>query len=274
MERILVLIDPSGLERETMQFACYIAHLTQSKLTGLFYNPQTNNQLHGAGAIKGRSNADKQSHEASEQFHLAELRTAFTRFCENHQILTKFDTVEVEHLEDVYIESRFADLLILTPDYGAKPDESVLASDNVLNVLKHAECPVFIAPLTAKEPSEIVFAYDGSPSSVFAIKQFTQLFPELNDLPVTLLEVKQDYSNDVNFRENINEYLNTHYRFVNQLVLKGKPEDELFSFLLDKKQMYIVMGAFGKHFMHSVLHRSTATLLLKTTAMPVFVSHK
>lgn len=274
MERILVLVDQSGLDRETMRFACYIANLTQSKLTGLFYNPEMHNQLHSSSVIKGHQHADEQSYKTTQHFHLAELKTAFTRFCDNHQILTKFETIEVERLEDVYLQSRFADLLILTPDYGAKPDESALASDNVLNVLKHAECPVFIAPLTAKEPSEIVFTYDGSSSSVFAIKQFTQLFPELNELPVTLLEVKPDYSSEVDFRENIDEYLKTHYRFVNHLVLKGNPEDELFSFLLDKKQMYIVMGAFGKHFMHSILHRSTATLLLKTTALPVFVSHK
>jgi nucleotide-binding universal stress UspA family protein len=252
MERILVLIDPSGLERETMEFACHIANLTESKLTGLFYNPQ-------------------KRHEA---FHMSEIKTAFKSYCDNHQTLHKPDAIEVSRLEDVYLQSRFADLLILTPDYGAKPDESVLASENILNVLKHSECAVFVAPLTAKQPSEIVFTYDGSPSSVFAIKQFTQLFPELKDLTVTLLEVNSNDSVDVDSRQNIDEYLRTHYRYVNQLVLKGQPEDELFSFLLDKKQMYIVMGAFGKHFMHSVLHRSTATLLLKTTALPVFISHK
>jgi hypothetical protein len=275
MERILVLIDPSGLERETMEFACYIANLTQSKVTGLFYNPEMKKQPATAGEIRRGSYFEEQSGKPDNgQYHLQELKTAFTRFCDNHQLLTKPDVIEVKHLEDIYLQSRFADLLILTPDYGAKPDESILASENILNVLKHAECPVFVAPLTAKEPSEIVFTYDGSASSVFAIKQFTQLFPQLSDLVVTLLEIKSENSNTVDFRENINEYLQTHYRYVSQLVLKGDPQDELFSFLIDKKQMYIVMGAFGKHFMHSILHRSTATLLLKTTALPVFISHK
>ena len=252
MERILVLIDPSGPERETMEFACHIANITQSTLTGLFYNPPN----------------------SIDAFHISEVKAAFTRFCDNHQTLHKPEAIEVHHIEDIYKQSRFADFLILTPNYGAKPDESILASENILSVLKHAECPVFVAPLNAKRPSEIVFTYDGSASSVFAIKQFTQLFPEFTDLQVTLLEVQPDRNNDDDFREDIRQYLNTHYRYVNELVLKGQPEDELFSFLLDKKQMYIVMGAFGKHFMHSVLHRSTATLLLKTTALPVFISHK
>ena len=272
MERILVLIDPSGLERETMAFACHIANLTQSKLTGLFYNPQAHRQVKKEQSLSCARTADKKI--SNNQFHMVEEKTAFMRFCDNHQTLTKPETIEVTRIEDIYFQSRFADLLILTPDYGAKPDESILASENILNVLKHSECPVFVAPLTANKPSEIVFTYDGSASSVFAIKQFTQLFPELNDLTVTLLEVNADNSNNVDFRKNINKYLHTHYRYVNELVLKGQPEDELFSFLLDKKQMYIVMGAFGKHFMHSILHRSTATLLLKTTALPVFISHK
>lgn len=270
MERILVLVDSAGLDRETLEFACYIANLTKSKLTGLFFNPDKQKQFQKVGAGHRYESAEI----ANQQHHFAELKTGFTRFCHNHQTLNKPEIIEVKHLEDVYLQSRFADLLILTPDYGAKPDESLLASDNILNVLKHAECPVFVAPLTMKELSEIVFTYDGTPSSVFAIKQFTQLFPELNDLSVTLLEVKSDDSDKVDFRDNIAEYLRSHYGYVNQMILKGKPEDELFSYLLDKKHMYIVMGAFGRHFMHSVLHRSTATLLLKTTALPVFISHK
>ena len=272
MERILVLVDSTGLERETLEFACYIANLTKSKLTGLFFNPDQQKQLQKVGA--GHRAPSESRETVNQQHHFAELKTGFKRFCDNHQTLSKPDTIEVKQIEDIYLQSRFADLLILTPDYGAKPDESLLASDNILNVLKHAECPVFVAPLTMKELSEIVFAYDGTPSSVFAIKQFTQLFPEFSDLSVTLLEVKSDFSDDIDFRQNVNEYLHAHYRYVNQLVLKGQPEDELFSFLLDKKQMYIVMGAFGKHFMHSILHRSTATLLLKTTALPVFIAHK
>ena len=272
MERILVLVDSTGLQRETLEFACYIANLTKSKLTGLFFNPDQQTELQKVG---GRHRATPESKEpAEQQRHFAELKTGFERFCDNHQTFSKPDTIEVNHLEDIYLQSRFADLLILTPDYGAKPDESLLASTNILNVLKHAECPVFVAPLTMKELSEIVFAYDGTPSSVFAIKQFTQLFPELTDLTVTLLEVKADYSDNIDFRQSVNEYLHAHYRYVNQMVLRGQPEDELFSYLLDKKQMYIVLGAFGKHFMHSVLHRSTATLLLKTTALPVFIAHK
>lgn len=272
MERILVLVDPAGLDRETMKFACYIANLTQSRLTGLFFNPDAHQQLQKTEAIH-------HSHSLStdvinQQHHLTELKTAFTQFCDNHQTISKPDVIDVKHVDDIYTQSRFADLLILTPDYGAMPDRSVLASENILNVLKQAECPVFVAPLSMKDLSEILFTYDGTASSVFAIKQFTQLFPELKDLVVTLLQVKSDYSDDIDFHEKIIEYLHTHYRFVNELVLKGNPDDELFSYLLDKKQMYVIMGAFGKHFMHSILHRSTATLLLKTTALPVFISHK
>ena len=272
MERILVLVDPSGLDRETMKFACYIANLTKSTLTGIFFNPDMHHQLQKAEAIRHAGSIS--TDVINQQHHLSELKSGFIQYCDNHQTLTKPEIIEVKQVEDIYTHTRFADLLILTPDYGAMPDRSVLASDNILSVLKQAECPVFVAPLSMKDLSEIVFTYDGTASSVFAIKQFTQLFPELKDLMVTLLQVKADYSDNVDFREKINDYLHTHYRFVNILVLKGNPEDELFSYLLDKKQMFVVMGAFGKHFMHSVLHRSTATLLLKTTALPVFISHK
>lgn len=272
MERILVLVDGDGIQRETMEFACYIANLTQSKLTGLFYNPDGEAQWHSP--VAGHGAKDVLGDIVTHQHHLAEMKAAFVRFCDNQQLLRKPESIDVIRLEEIYLQTRFADLIILTPDYGANPNQSTLASQNVLNVLKHAECPVFVAPLTMKELSEIVFTYDGTSSSVFAIKQFTQLFPQLKDLSVTLLEVKSDYSDSIDFHESINGYLASHFRYVKEMVLKGKPEDELFSYLLDKKQIFVVLGAFGKHFMYSLLHRSTATLLLQTTALPVFISHK
>jgi hypothetical protein len=145
-------------------------------------------------------------------------------------------------------------LLTITADDGARPDESILASENIFSVLESAQCPVFAAPLTTKNLSEIVFTYDGSASSVAAIKQFTLLFPELRCLPVTLLEVKSAYSYEIDFRDNINRYLRTHYRYLNKLTLEGESDEEMLPFLLDKKQMYIARGG--------------------TTAMPAFISNK
>lgn len=274
MERILVLVNGSGPQGATMEFACYIANLTQSALTGIFYYPEPKEENpRGFGGHSKPVETDT-IQLAETRKRLEDSKLSFTRFCDNHQLNLKPDTIEVRDLEDIRLHTRFADLLIITADAETTSEDDAVPTDFTTTILRNAECPVLMAPLTFKEISEIVFTYDGSVSSVFAIRQFTHLFPQFVDLPVTLLEVNKDYSDIVNYRESITKYLGTHYQYVNKLVLKGRPEDELFSYFLQKKDVLIVMGAFGRNFLSSIFHRSTATLLLKTTSLPVFISHQ
>jgi len=62
----------------------------------------------------------------------------------------------------------------------------------LLVVIGSAQCPVVIAPSANTVVDEIVFCYDGSPSSLFAMKQFTYLLPELTDTKGTIVQVKKE----------------------------------------------------------------------------------
>jgi len=218
---------------------------------------------------------EKVATSARDQIRIdEETRIAFKRFCDNHQPGREPEMVDAYSIEDVLIQTRFADLILINADSGATSDTENLPSHVAAALLKEAECPVLVAPLTSKEINQIVFTYDGSESSVCAIKQFTHLFPQLKELPVTFLEIKKDYKEQIDFRESITSYLNYHYRYVTSLVLKGRPEDELFAYFLEKKDVLIVMGSFGKKVFTSIFHRSTANLLLRTTSLPIFISHK
>jgi nucleotide-binding universal stress UspA family protein len=275
MERILVLVHDSGPHRATMEFACYLANLTRSKLTGLIMHPEfAQPSLILNGCHSHREVNIEKFPDPSRLKHLADVKLSFENFCYNHQVACKPETIDVKSKEDIYLQTRFADLLIITADVEVVSEEEHLPSEFSTDILKHAECPVFIAPLTCKNISKIVFTYDGSASSVFAIRQFTHLFPQLSDLPVTFLEVNRQYTEEVNHKQSVLEYLNSHYKYIDKLILKGNPEDELFSYFLDKKDMVVIMGAFGRKFFSSIFHRSTATLLLQTTSLPIFISHQ
>ncbi|MBL7696894.1 MAG: universal stress protein [Chitinophagaceae bacterium] len=275
MERILVLVNGSGPERATMEFACYIANLTHSRLIGLFLDAEPKNQTRASNIRGSKKEAVVNTVKlADRRKHLDDSKLSFQMFCDNHQLNCKPDVIELTNPEEIYLQSRFADLMIITADAEVVSEDEDIPSELATTVLKNAECPVFIAPLTFKEMNEIVFTYDGSPSSVFAIKQFTHLFPNLSELPVTFLEVNKDGSGDIRYKESITEYLADHYKYVNEMVLRGRPENELFSYFLEKKEVIVVMGSFGRMLISSIFHRSTATLLLKTTSLPVFISHQ
>jgi hypothetical protein len=83
-----------------------------------------------------------------------------------------------------------------------------------------------------------------------------------------------DDSGAITNQKKITDYLKLHYSSIGYRVLHGKPEDELFSYFLEKKNTFLVLGAFGRSPVSSVIHRSAASLLLKTTTLPLFITHR
>jgi hypothetical protein len=275
MERIVIVIGPSGVERTALDFACYLISVTGSKLTGLFLHeelandPPDDNGWHLCHNVKDNLLLPKMM-----EVNIEDNKRDFKRFCENHNLRWSPDIRDGENINDAIIESRFSDLLIVSADLSFSRGAESIPTNTVSTILKNSECPVIIAPLSFSTIREIVFCYDGSESSVFAIKEFTHLFPQFEDTRITFLEVNQDFSSEVNHKEMITNYLKMHYSVIGYQVLKGLPENELFSYFLNKKDVFIVMGAFGKKFIPSIFIRSTANLLLRTTSLPVFISHK
>jgi hypothetical protein len=143
----------------------------------------------------------------------------------------------------------------------------------IKEVLAKSECPVVIAPFSFYGIDEVLFAYDGSASSVFAIKQFIYLFPELADKKVTILQVLENDNETIVEKEKIGELLQQHYSNIGFQSLHGKAGDELFGHLIKKKNVFVVMGAFGRGMFSGFFKHSTGELIIKTINLPVFIAH-
>jgi hypothetical protein len=275
MERIVIVISPTGVERTSLEFACYLANLTGAKLTGLFLHQAPLMEVNEKPGIHFCHHAkEAQVFPLLSGNDIGAIKIDFDRFCSNHCLKWMPERKDALNINDVILESRFADLLIINADSSFSTELESTPTDTVTYTLKYAECPVIIAPLSFNGINEIVFTYDGTSSSVFAIKQFTHQFPQFRDNKITFLQVNDDRSFEIHHKEMITEYLGTHYSSVRYQVLKGDPEDQLFSYFLNKSDVFVVMGAFGKKIIPSIFRRSTANLLLKTTSLPIFISHK
>ena len=78
------------------------------------------------------------------------------------------------------------------------------------DTLQHTECPVMVVPEKFHFPSLNLLAYDGSTSSVFAIKQFAYLFPDLCDNK-TILVYAAEETEDIPAEVNIEELAASHF---------------------------------------------------------------
>ncbi len=175
-------------------------------------------------------------------------------------------------IEELIPEAKFADLLILDHAIPFDPYSNNGYAFSLQNLLQIAACPVLILRDGAIDIEELIFAYNGTASATFAIKQFTQLFPSLSEKPVLLLYVTED-SESIPQHEKIMNYLQFHYSSVGVCILKGNPSVEITKFLKNRKTSVVTFGAYGRSAFSLFFHPSEADYTLKNLKIPVFITH-
>lgn len=274
MKKILLAIDADHMDPDVIHFACNIATLSHSTLTGYFLC-ESSDEEPVVNMAFGMPFVDMVATEptAAEQKQLVRIQQ-FERTCALRGVRCSVQNNSAQYAaESIYEESRFADLVIVQAalSFENKGEEAPTAL--VKQILANAECPVLVAPPNLSGIEEIVFAYDGSRSAVFAIKQFTYLFPELADKKAIVLQVNKDDSLPVTEKEKLGKWLRMHYSSIGFQVLQGKPSEVLYGHLLGKHQTIVVMGAFGRSWLSGLFKPATAGRLLKKINLPFFITH-
>ncbi len=165
-------------------------------------------------------------------------------------------------------------MMIIDPETSFENKTESTPTRFTKEILAVAECPVIIAPYSFDGIKEIAFAYDGSKSAVFAIKEFVHLFPALSNHNLTVLQVSEQKIMPFKREDKIQELLSAHFSNISYQHLQGKPADELFGYLLNKKNVFVVMGAYGRGILSNLFSHSTADLVVKTINLPIFIAHR
>ena len=92
-----------------------------------------------------------------------------------------------------------------------------------------------------KEIEEIVFTYNGSAASVFAIKQFTYLFPNLQDVIQSILQVNDKPWTEKE-KNNFKGWLENHYSAIGFEVLALGPAAALCNWIQQRENAMVVSG--------------------------------
>ena len=273
MENILLIINPDKPGLASIDFACNVATSAQARLTGVFienfyfeYIPIGDAM---APAYFGQLQENSQVKADTDQ-----AVRIFQEECQRKGIIPEVYVDKGEPIQEVIYESRFADLVIIDPYMNFYEREEDAPSHFAREILAHAECPVLIAPEKFESIEEIIFCYDGSASSLFAIKLFTYLFPAFSKKNVMLLEISKSDSEQVDeSHKRIMQWLGSHYNDVHYHALKGDVKDELFTWFFMKEKKLIVMGAYGRPLLSRFFNKSAADVLIRMVDLPIFITH-
>jgi hypothetical protein len=278
MEKILLAIDAINLDTNSLEFACYVAKLSKSKITGVFLENLMSEERPVLKQVHGMAYMDWVVDEKSDE-HKAKLEliekniSLFKEACINREVNYSLHRDRGVPALELIEESRFADMVVVDAQTSFNKRYEGSPTEFVKDILKNAECPVVIAPYNFETIDEIIFTYNGSSSSVFAIKQFTYLFPQLHNKKISILQVNAEGEWKDPDKYKFKEWLKDHYTDLHFEALKGDTDAKLVDCLLNRKNAFLVMGAYGRNALSHFFKRSHADLLIKTVTQPIFIAH-
>jgi len=278
MEKILLVISENELSMSALDFACYLGRLTHSTITGIILEniPADHKPIltavHRSSSMEWKAD-EPSSNDNRKRNSIEATLSRFKNACENRSVFCKVHRNSGVPAEEILTESRYADLIVVDAATSFRQTFEGRPTGLVKDILRDAECPVIIAPESFEALTEIVFTYDGSRSSAFAIKQFAYLFPEMKDKRVILLQVNEDAEWTEDERQRWTEWLVNRYSAIGFQALKGAVDDRLFDYLFLRKNSMVVMGAYSRKSVSRFFRKSHADRIIKTTTLPIFISH-
>lgn len=205
MRRILLATNANDIKTSAVDFGCYIANLMRSPLMGFLLEQKQKKEL--AERLGPVENND---YDTALPAEIAANADIFSNRCLHNDARHTVRHIQGNPLQEIVNESLYADI-ILTDGNTTFNGYDGWPSQFVKELLEHAKCPVIVTPFDFDEINEVVFAYDGTDSSIFAMKQFIYLFPELTDVKTTVLQVLDQEDHDITEKKKLKEFLMMHY---------------------------------------------------------------
>lgn len=277
MEKILLVVFGSAPAANALEFACRLSGMSRSKLAGYFFESSqyavhpVMKTVYGMPYVETIVSADIPDQEVKRRKMEEHIRL-FESTCDQKGIPASVHYLQEPIMEELIAESRFADLIVVDAAASYTLETKEEPTPFIKDLLAGSQCPVIIAPAANTPVDEIVFCYDGSPSALFAMKQFTYLLQELTDTKGTIVQVKKGDPAPEE-KKRAMAWLSRHFSYTDYVMLEGDPEDELITYLLKKKYIMVVMGAYGRNIVSRFFKHSHADLLIKTLAYPLFITH-
>ena len=274
MKKILIAFDGNHFSNGAFDFARKISKIEPILLTGLFLPEVDYASLWSySSAMNGPALVPVASSENDTVQETAISK--FRQACESasieyrvHKRLFDFTLPELKK------ESSFSDLLIVGSQKFYENLGTDQLNDFLRDTLHEMLCPIVVVPENYQFPYTNILTYDGSPSSVFAIKQFAYLFPDMAKNDSVLLHVTHGLKSEIPEKLNITELTACHYPELNMLNLEIESTQEITNWLKRNPGSIVISGAFGRSELSRLFKKSFVQEIIKEHCLPVFVAHR
>lgn len=203
--------------------------------------------------------AEQESAELIEEYI-----AGFRDDCSKAGVSSSIVKTDLDHLFQL---TRSTDVFLIDARYQQH-------TDKLAPFITRFHCPVLAVSESASKPDRVVFAFDGSEDSEYAIRKYNALFPENEAKAFHLLTVNKALEL-LEHRVFINDFLEKKYKDLSIHHLEGDASEVIIDFLrLYPENMLVVMGSFGRSAVSRMIRPSVATRVFHETSSTIFIAHK
>jgi hypothetical protein len=273
MKAIIAVLNAFKFREENLHSFHYVSKMLNGKVTVIFLE----NEVYREYATKDSTEtitleAGLVRYKGLQQRFKSNLIRA-QRICKVNNYDFNFHDSYMS-VSEIINESRFADLLITNQDISFSDLYETDPSFFIKNLMADAQCPVLKLPENVEAFNEVVFSYNGTLSSMYAIKQFTRFFSPMVHKKVSVIYVAEHDELEIPYREQLDKYLKAYYQEIEYTVLEGIP-DKVFLNTLSKKQDCIVtFGAYGRSTFSNFFKAFKVNNILRKINIPVFITQQ
>jgi hypothetical protein len=200
----------------------------------------------------------------------------FQRTCEKEGVQFSIHKDKKIAIQELKRESMFADLIIINESETFTKYKESLPTRFIKDLLGDVQCPVLVVPSAFKSIDKIILLYDGAPAALHAIKMFSYILGNPQNLPVEVFTVKEKKKTDLHLPDNklMREFINRHFPKATFTVIKGDAELEISNYLRNHPENeLVVLGAYQRSELSRWFKMSMADILMKELNMPLFIAH-
>jgi nucleotide-binding universal stress UspA family protein len=275
MKKVLIAFDGTNFSEGAFKLAEKMNERNRILLTGVFL-PQVNYANLWSYSGGGRGAAvfiplveDRVASSVEKNIDRFKSMCAASNI--DYKLHNDFTDFAVQGLKK---ESRFADLLIISSELFYKDLGDTESKYYLQDILHDTECPVLLVPERFEYPNTNILAYNGSESSVYAIKQFAYLFPELTDNKTLLVYAASDASTEIPDKVYIEELAARHFPDLAITKLDMAAKKFFSTWVHHKQSAVLVSGSFGRSPFSQLFRKSFITEVIRDHQLPVFVTHR
>lgn len=274
MNKIILLSEREELAKGALKFASMLNRQQAIALTGVFLPRETYNDIlfyYSLGPVR----PVPYSFDETLVLQADQAINDFRDICRQESIEHEIHRTGYEDLKaDLKKETRFADLMLITKTSSFNSYDEMINNEYVKDSMHFSECPVIVVPEHFDTVSNVILAYDGSASSVYAIRQFAVLMPGLAHLDTLLVYIDPDESKEIPDRKYIEDLISRHFSKIKILKVEINPKKYFTTWLADRPDTMLVTGAYGHTGLSEMFHKSFVGDVLKENNVPVFIAHR